>query len=315
MINRSLQSLLQTELWADFKSRHGWRAHCVPVGFADNPILVLERELAFGQSMFYAPEATLNGATKQDLATLTNAVRSLNPRAFLFRLEGFDLVNDQLTAKLVESGFKPSFEQTQPRYRQWLDLTLDEPAILSRMKEKGRYNTRLALKRGVVTQVSTNPSDIEVFYSLFAQTAQRDGFSIRAKDYYLDLCQTLFASGQGELVIAKYADQPLAVLLITYADGLASYLYGASSSDQRQLMAPYVAHWQAIRRAKELGCHTYDLLQIAPSGAKDNHRYAKLTRFKQQFGGLAVELIGGWDFVYLPLVYTGFKWAQQLRRH
>jgi peptidoglycan pentaglycine glycine transferase (the first glycine) len=304
-----MQSLLQTKLWADFKATQGWRPHDV------DGLSVLERDLPYGQSMFYAPEATVGGLAEKELSDLATKVRQLNPKAFLFRLEGFDRFSDQLKSRLFEAGYQKSFEETQPEHRQWIPITADEATIVANMREKGRYNTRLAERKGVTTRISTNASDVNVFYKIFKETASRDGFSIRSKQYFSDLCQALFAQQKGELVIAYFDGQPLVALIITYHDGLASYLYGASSNEHRNLMAPYAAHLAAIRSAKAHGCHTYDLLQIAPPDAKESHHYSKLTRFKQQLGGEAVQLIGGWDYVYSPLVYTGFKFMERLRRH
>lgn len=301
-----MNSLLQTKLWADFKASQGWRPLVV------DDISILERDLPYGQSMLYAPEVTLGDL---DFAALAQKLQAINPKAFFFRLEGFDLVSADLTRRLIAAGYRKSFEETQPEHRQWIDISPDIETIIANMKEKGRYNTRLAAKKGVTTRLSTNASDIDVFYNIFQQTAKRDGFQIRSKQYFADLAVALFESGKGELVIAEFANQPLVALIITYHDGLASYLYGASSNENRQVMAPYAAHLAAINSAKAHGCHTYDLLQIAPPDASDKHHYATLTRFKQQFGGQAVQLVGGWDYVYRPLVYTGFKFVERLRRH
>lgn len=309
-------SLLQTKAWADFKASQGWRSHEIKLEGQDEPVRVLERSLGFGKSMLYAPEVGLNLSTHQ-LTDLAIILRQQVPSAIFFRLElltPFSETDTSLTAALTQAHYKKSFEEVQPEHRQWIDISKDETTIIASMKEKGRYNVRLAERKGVKTRISTDTKDVEVFYSIFKETADRDGFSIRSKQYFDDLCAMLFAQKTGELVIAEFEGVPLAALIITYYDGLASYLYGASSSKYRNLMAPYAAHLAAIRSAKKHDCTIYDLLQITPLNAHEKHHYTNLTRFKQQFGGERVDLIGSWDYVYQPLWYQGFKMAEKMRR-
>lgn len=311
-----MQSLLQTKEWAEFKESQGWKAHTLEV--ANQPIFVLERELAFGKSMLYAPEAALVDVTKDQLLFLAQEAKKSSNSALFFRLELFELLGESVdhpfTVLLTQAGFRKAFEETQPEHRQWIDIGHDETVILAGMKEKGRYNVRLAERKGVTTRIATDTKDIEVFYNLFAETGKRNRFSIRSQTYFHSLCEMLFANQLGEIVIAEHEGEPLVAFIITYYDGLASYLYGASSSNKRNLMAPYLAHFAAMKRAKERGCTVYDLLQIAPADAPENHPYGHLTYFKEQFGGQRVDLVGGWDYVYQPMFYQIFKAAERLRR-
>lgn len=312
-----MKSLLQTKEWAEFKASQGWKAHTFQV--ANQPIFVLERELAFGKNMLYAPEATLVGVTKDQLQFLAQEAKKSSNSAIFFRLEVFEPFSEStdhpLTVLLTQAGYRKAFEETQPEHRQWVDISHDETVILAGMKEKGRYNVRLAERKGVTTRISTDTKGIEVFYNLFVETAKRNRFTPRGKNYFISICEMLFANNVGEILIAEHEGEPLAVFILTYYDGLASYLYGASSSTKRNLMAPYAAHFAAMKRAKERGCTIYDLLQIAPADAPERHPYTHLTYFKEQFGGQRVDLVGGWDYIYESLLYQVFKIAEKMRRH
>ncbi len=315
-----MQSLLQTQAWADLKAKQGWQVHQIQLPTSERIIHVLEKPLPFGQSFLYAPEASLPDESFTQLDQLTQVVKSLSETAIFFRLEVFQPLgelgmNQSSVAALTQAKFEKAFEEVQPEHRQWVDISHDETTILASMKEKGRYNIRLAEKKGITTRISTDIKDVEVFYQIFQTTAVRDGFRIRNHQYFIDLCQMLFAHNYGELVIAEYQGQPLSALIITYFDGLASYLYGASSNEYRNLMAPYAAHWAAIKSAKKHNCTTYDLLQIAPPNASENHKYTNLTRFKERFGGERVELVGNWDYIFQPAWYRLFKLAETIRRH
>jgi lipid II:glycine glycyltransferase (peptidoglycan interpeptide bridge formation enzyme) len=311
-------SLLQTQAWADFKVNQGWLLHSIDLAGQDQPVRVLERDLAFGKTMLYAPEVVLSSEAAQQLDQFAQQLHEKAPQAIFFRLEllmPFGETENSLTAQLTNANYRKSFEEVQPEHRQWLDISKDETTIISSMKEKGRYNVRLSERKGVVTRVSTNTKDVEVFYDLFKYTADRDRFTIRSLSYFQSLCAMLFEQKLGELIIAEKDGEPLAAMIVTYHEGMASYLYGASGNTHRNLMAPYAAHMAAIRAAKEHDCAVYDLLQIAPLNANTDHHYANLTRFKQQFGGERVDLIGSWDFVYSSLWYQAFKLAEQARRH
>jgi lipid II:glycine glycyltransferase (peptidoglycan interpeptide bridge formation enzyme) len=312
-----MTSLLQTKQWAELKASQGWKTHHIELSGQTEPISVLERELAFGTTMLYAPEVILEKTAAKHLEELAEKCRKEAPNAIFFRLElmmPFSETDTALTAQLVNAHYQKSFEEVQPEHRQWIDISGDETTILATMKEKGRYNVRLAERKGVVARISTDTKDVEVFYKIFSETAERDGFRIRNQAYFEALCTMLFREKLGELVIAEKDGEPLAALIITYYDGLAAYLYGASSNAQRNLMAPYAAHMAAIRSAKKHDCTTYDLLQIAPPNVEE-HAYLSLTRFKQQFGGERMDLVGSWDRIYRPSWYIAFMAAEKLRRH
>ena len=76
------------------------------------------------------------------------------------------------TARPAMKGFSPSPHSIQPRRTILVDLRPDEETILGRMKQKCRYNIRLAQKKGV----SIRPwSDIPAFHDMLQSTGRRDG--------------------------------------------------------------------------------------------------------------------------------------------
>jgi len=184
------------------------------------------------------------------------------------------------------------------------------------MKPKGRYNIKVSQKHGV--EVSLCPTDrlndgIEIFYDLYHQTAQYQKLSSRDKAYFLEMLKTLYPKNEAAILITRYHHLPLSALIITFYDGVASYLYGGTSRENKQVMAPYLAHWAAIQEAKKRGCTTYDLLAIAPEGT-EKHKYSSITFFKEQFGGRKVNIVGSYDLVYKPIWYKIFKMVEKLRR-
>jgi len=121
-------------------------------------------------------------------------------------------------------------------------------------------------------------------------------------------------AGQLEVGIAKHSDTLLAAhLLITFADTM-TYAHGASSSDQRHLMAPHLLQWESIKRAKAAGVQTYDFFGVAPRDADASHPWAGITRFKEGFGGERIEYLGAYDHIRDSAWYFTFTVARRLRR-
>jgi|GEM_PF-391213 len=144
------------------------------------------------------------------------------------------------------------------------------------------------------------------FYNLYRQTVKREGITGRNIDYFHDLVDILGARNMAKVYIARLGDKALAGAIVTFYDGVASYLYGGSSNESREVMAPFALHFQIMKDAKALGMRYYDLLGIAPPN-KPKHKWAGLSRFKENFGGKAVEIIGGYDKVYNRTWYGLFK--------
>lgn len=144
-----------------------------------------------------------------------------------------------------------------------LDLRPSEEEILSQMKEKGRYNVRLAIKRGVTVRKSDgNEADVKTFFDLLSETLDRDGFSGNPLPYYEELVRTLTRTDRGGLFIAEKDGFPVAAAIATYFRDTATYYYGASTSDneKRRDMPAYALQWEMMLEGKRRGCQVYDFL-------------------------------------------------------
>lgn len=314
-----MSSLLQTKTWADFRATQGWSYENI------DGIFVLRRKLFSNKTFVYAPEVNFNAITNFDIFLENVAKIAKNNQSVFFRLEILDESSEdspageaEIIKKLKEKNFIKAFEETQPKYRQVIDISRTEEEILSQMKEKGRYNIKIAQRKGVKVVPSVN---VDAFYRLFQETAKRNGFKIRPKSYFETLLDKLSADGYTELLEARFEGQVIAAEIMTYFDQTATYLYGASGNEFRDTMAPYLLHLEAIRRAKQKECKYYDLLAVAPEGEENpaspagRHKYAGISRFKRQFGGRTVQIVGGYDLVFKPTWYKIFKSIEKMRRH
>ncbi len=305
-------SLLQTDTWGAFRESLGWRAHKV------GDILVLERALPFGRTFLYSPEVATE---PEKLTELLPEVYSIakRRRAVFYRLELLDETNapiaERWRAAFAYTGFTQAFESVQPEHRQVIPLRGGEAAVLAQMRPKGRYNIHVAEKAGVVVREATAKTlaqDLETFCRLTQDTARRERFAARPSSYFSRLSHVLYAHDCGRLFLAEYQGETLAVAITTLADDVVSYLYGASSQANRSVMAPYALHWAIILWAISRHARFYDLLAISPPGRR--HRFDGITRFKQQFGGRDVHLLGNWDLVINPMWYHLCQAGERLRR-
>ena len=292
-------SILQTDEWGRFKEQFGWKASRI------GGVLVLERSLPLGQRFLYAPEPSEAELTADALDALVH--HAWERRAMVLKIEPLvPRPARSFEEHLVRHGFAPSFETLQPQWRQWVLLEPPLEQILAEMKPKGRYNIAVARRADVMVR---ELDDVEHFSALAKNTAQRQGFSTRSTDYFKKLCTLPSVT----LLGAWHQKDLLAAFIVSFKPPYALYLYGASSAIKRETMAPYRLHWNVIEGAKAAQCTTYDLLAISPPN-HPTHRFANLTRFKQQFGGQPVELVGAWDLVMRKSTYKAFRLLEKLRR-
>lgn len=302
-----MKSILQTAEWASLKELQGWQS------FNIEGVHVLKKQLPLGLSFLYAPEVEWKSI--RNFENFLENIKKIaeKSQSLFFRLEILDEKCEEIVKKLDEKKFIKSFEELQPEWRQVIDISKSEEEILNQMKPKGRYNIRVAEKHGVKSEARNPKSEIDTFYKLYCETAKYQKISIRNKKYFAGMIEALAPKEEIAIVIAEYRGQPLAALLVTFYDGVASYLYGGTSRLHKEVMAPYAAHWAAIKLAQEKGCESYDLLAVVPEGA-ENHKYSNLTFFKEQFGGRKINIVGSYDLVYKPVGYKIFKVAERLRR-
>lgn len=98
-----------------------------------------------------------------------------------------------------------------------------------------------------------------------------------------------------QLLIAYFDNMPLAAMFLVLSAHRATYLYGASCSQNRHLMPTYALQWKAIQIAKANHCFEYDMFGISPSPNPAHPMYG-LYKFKQGFGGDIYHQLGCWDY-------------------
>lgn len=179
----------------------------------------------------------------------------------------------------------------------YIDLSRSEEELLLQMKPKTRYNIKLAQRKGVHVE-SMGVEALSVWYELYCQTALRNGLHVNSERYFRSIFAARMESTDGvqvRLLVAYVDNRPLAAMFLVMSSHRATYLYGASSSEHRNLMPTYALQWEAIRTARANACTEYDLFGVAPRPEPSHPMYG-LYKFKQGFGGEFFHQMGCWDY-------------------
>ena len=212
-----------------------------------------------------------------------------------------------LMSELKRRGWEYSSDQIQFRNTVIIDLNSSDEEMLGRMKQKTRYNIRLAEKKGVSLRIGIL-DDLPILYKMYAETSARDGFVIRDEGYYKTVWETFMRSNLPtcEPIIAEVDGEPVAAIFVFYFAGRAYYVYGMSRSIHREKMPTYLLQWEAMKRAKAKGCAMYDLWG-APEVFDESDSMWGVYRFKEGLGGQVVRTLGAWDFAPSPLWYKMYS--------
>ncbi|PYK99359.1 MAG: methicillin resistance protein [Verrucomicrobia bacterium] len=191
-----------------------------------------------------------------------------------------------------------------------IDLRPSEAAILAQMKPKGRYNIGLARRHGVSIVEDNSEQGLADFQNIYEETATRKGRKAKPPDYFEELMSLLSPARRGSLFFAEYQGMRIATALVVYFGPRATYFFGGSRDIHRQVMAPYLLHFEIMRKARALGHEWYDLWGIAPANEPD-HPWQCISVFKAKFGGVEVRLVPTLDYVYDAAAYDCYVAEQR----
>jgi lipid II:glycine glycyltransferase (peptidoglycan interpeptide bridge formation enzyme) len=325
--------LLQTWEWAQVKTRYGWDPSPLvwrgPAGEVQAAAMLLKRRLRLAGvnarlGVFYSPkgpnldwqDSGLAGRVLADLQALAASEQAICIKIDPDVPTGTGIpgtaqaveapLGVALAGELERRGWSFSSDQIQFRNTVLVDLEPGEAVLLERMKQKTRYNLRLAQKKGVSVRVG-GQSDLGLLYRMYAETSLRDGFAIRAEGYYRTVWEAFARSTMPwhEPFIAEVEGLPVAAISVFYFAGTAYYLYGMSRAQHREKMPNYLLQWEAMRRARALGCRTYNLWG-APNEFNELDRLWGVFRFKEGLGGTVLRTVGAWDYAPHALLYQGY---------
>jgi len=218
--------------------------------------------------------------------------------------------------------FEPSEKIESPRVKKTISLSptttfitslqSDVKELLAAMHPKTRYNIGLAQRKNLEIKF-LKANELDLVWPLFEETAHRDGFRLHSKNHYLNLLNLHGEKLKVFLAAAFFDGKPIAANIMVDFHETRTYLHGASSSQDRNLMAPFLLHWELMKDAKEKCLSFYDWWGIASSDDPKDP-WAGITRFKRGFGGDVVKYPGTFDYVLKPLGYQFYKIFRFIKR-
>ncbi len=312
--------ILQTAEWGELKSAFGWDVARLVNG--DWGVQLLFRKLPLGFTVAYAPKPVISGKGEGESEKDEQVARQFwqevdavcrKKRAVFLKIEPDCWDTQPLELSTFHLPLSTSPHNIQPPRTIIISLEGSETDVLNRMKQKCRYNVRLAEKKGVTIR---SWDDLDGFHRLMEVTGGRDGFGVHSLEYYRKAYQLFHPLGVADILVAEFDSRPLAALMVFALGKRAYYLYGASTDEERNRMPTYLLQWRAMQWARERGCSEYDLWGVpdedeATLEAQFESRHDGLWgvyRFKRGFGGEVKRAAQALDRVYMPLLYRLYLW-------
>ncbi len=306
--------ILQSGPWGELKSAFGWKPVRLIVDGCGAQLLF--RRLLGGLSIGYVPKGPIGSSPV--LFTEMDRVCKEEKAVFL-KVEPDLWETSTSTFTFPQSGWSKT-KPFQPQRTVVVSLGGTQEQLLDRMKQKTRYNIRLAEKKDVKVQIS---EDVATFHQMSEITAKRDGFGVHSGAYYQKVLDLFRENGQAALLMAYYQETPLAGLIVMKQGERACYMYGASANTERNRMPTYLIQFEAMKWAQSKGCTQYDLWGIPDveeekleeefTNRQSHEGLWGVYRFKRGFGGEVMRSVGAWDKVYSPVFYFLYQMAMRFR--
>lgn len=199
-----------------------------------------------------------------------------------------------------------------PEWTQVLDLTQNEQTLLSRMKPKTRYNIRLAERKEIIVKENSTDAGFQVFSRLYFETCKRQRYKGHTPEYHKKIWDNLKGS-ISHILTAYYQNKPLASYHLFNFNKRFFYVYGGSSLEEKNRMAPNLLMWKAIQLGKRLGATSFDMWGSLPPDYNSSNSWAGFTRFKEGYGTSFVHLSPSFDIVLNQQMYLFYSYIQSIR--
>ncbi len=220
------EHFMQSAEWGQIKSMQGaWSYRCVGL-FEDDTLigaamLLLRKIPVFGSFICYAPRGYMIDFNDMNLVRLFTkhlvawakkhhvCYIMCDPDVYYCAKdkngtvieEHPDFVKQMVSLGYQHQGFNQGFEKTQPRYTYRLDLTRPESEITAGFSKVIRTQMKNTQEYGIECEIADN---IDLFYEILSDTAERNHFIESPKKYYQDIYDLLKQKDMARCYTAKY---------------------------------------------------------------------------------------------------------------
>lgn len=311
-------SFLQSWEWGDWQARLGrtvFRFKILDDGGQIGAVQFIKMPLPFGKYYLYAPYGpVLSGQWAVDSHQFLQMMGQQFSEAIFIRIEPkfFALSTSQYPLITKSANIQPSKTLI-------IDLTKSEEQLLAEMHHKTRYNIKLAQKHAVEIK---DEFAISVGHGLFfdevlkliQETSRRQKFTTFPQSYYKDMADFFALGARGAISLhiykAVYQNQLLGSAFMLDFGNTRTFLFGGSGELHKNVMAPYLLHWQAMVDAKNQGLNFYDFWGIETSAGD----IPGFVRFKLGFGGEQKQYAGTYDVIIKPAQYKLYRLFRVAKR-
>ena len=315
--------IYQSKEWTLIKQYNGWEpVYCVyeATAFVISFVLLKKSASILGNIYYcskgpgFFKQHSLDRDSKAHFMEFINDLKSFvrqhDNQAILVKIE--PELESSAKLDLTSLGLRKAQADLQFKATIFVDIAKTEEEIINSFKQKTRYNIRLAERKGVKIELrDMDDNGVDLMYSLMQATQKRAGFFLRQKDYFANYWKALADAGMGQLIVATHVGDVLGGVFVTIFGNKAYYKDGGSFETKRNLMAPYLLQWEAMKWAKSKGATSYDLVAVPPKAELDNEKHHQhgLYLFKRGFNEEVTEFVGCWD---LPINQSKFNiWNKQ----
>lgn len=347
MSNNNFTSFWQSPLWSDILSGTQ-QAESIWYTFQNQKILIERRKITGNYTGLYVLWAEESFITSECLNDIFQTVVQKNdlflqiePVTYWLPIQNtkYKVIDPEYSVWKVSSDRRVQNEgslNAHAPFRRFIEpvtaiiplSNTTEEKVFQNFKEKGRYNIRVAERRGVTTQWvqwddmcpflspdwnKKKQTYVEIFFALLEETTKRDKFSHNALSYYQTFLRVLEANNAGGLLVAVKNNILHAAGIFVYYGEHAIYYYGASSSksEVRRDNATYLLQWCAIQEALRRGCTDYDFLGIS---SDEWDKLAGVTTFKMWFCPEKIILPPEKVIIFRPRLLKMLQSANNLRK-
>lgn len=328
--NHNRNNFLQSDEWKKFQKAAGRKTFFISSD--DLSASIVEHKLPIIGKYFYVPRGPVIQMTNDELQ-MTNFFEKIidlakNNNIGWVRIEPEDEKAWRLIKKNIKHKILKAPHDMQPKENFVIDIAKAEEELLSGMKQKTRYNLKLSQRLGVSVKVVSssnchpefNSGSLEIpdqvrndkkyyinkFIDLIKLTENRKDIKFHSASYYQKMIE-IIPENILKLYIAEYKGKIIATNLVIFYGDTATYLHGATDDEYRNVMAPYLLQWQAIKDAKKLGYKFYDFGGIKTTNNESS--WAGITKFKLGFSPNTKTTVfpGSYDIVINNCKYLSYK--------
>jgi len=190
-----------------------------------------------------------------------------------------------------------------------VSLTDNKDILWKNIKNKTRKNIGRLNNKIEISEIN-NKMDLNLFYELYLEMAERSRIGIYPLSFFIDLFEQFYSLNFVKIFLAKYNDVPVgADIVLTFNNCITLYFTVDSNfSRKNKIYVGDFLKWHIIKWGYENGYEYFDLNGVELYKIKKGNKKAlSIYRFKSKWGG---KLITFQD--YEKIIYNNYIKRKQL---